>query len=205
MSINHCFLYRILSDGEYQSHCYLVFPYYENGTLQSSLRALNQSLTIDQCLNYFRSLASALAYLHTSRGVIHRDIKSTNILLDQNQSKIYLADFSLALELPTVLTEKHFVQIGTARYMAPELLEGVIAHTREALCSVDIYALALVYWEILRLCEMYPIATSYQSPYDEYLVNNSEQSTLTSQLYDIVVVRRCRPSLCRVNEPNTVR
>lgn len=40
--------------------------------------------------------------------------------------------------------------------MAPELLEGVIAHTREALCSVDMYAFALVMWEIVTQCDAYP-------------------------------------------------
>jgi hypothetical protein len=43
------------------------------------------------------------------------------------------------------------------RYMAPELLEGVIAHTHEALYSVDMYALALVMWEIITQCDVYPI------------------------------------------------
>jgi serine/threonine protein kinase len=88
--------------------------------------------------------------------IVHRDIKSSNILICQNELNLYLADFGAAVALPQILTEKDFVQIGTIRYMAPELLEGVIAHTREALCSVDIYALALVMWEIITHCDVYP-------------------------------------------------
>ncbi len=153
--------FRLLSDGQYNSQFYLTFPYCENGTLQSYLRTPNRTLSIEQCVIYFRSLASAISYLHLGRNsrqvtIVHRDIKSSNILIGNHQSSIYLADFGVAIALPQILTEKDFIQIGTMRYMAPELLEGVIAHTREALCSVDIYAFALVMWELLTQCDVYP-------------------------------------------------
>lgn len=111
-------------------------------------------------MTYFHSLASALSYLHLGQTsihttIVHRDIKSSNILIGKNQLQLCLADFGLALPLPSILTEKDFVQIGTTRYMAPELLQGIIAHTREALCSVDMYALALVLWEIINQCDVY--------------------------------------------------
>ena len=154
-------LLRLLSEGQYNSHLYLLLPYYENGTLQSYLRTPDRTLSIEQCLTYFRSLASAVSYLHLGqtslhRTIVHRDIKSSNILIGKNPSQICLADFGIGLALPSILTEKDFVQIGTTRYMAPELLQGIIAHTREALCSVDMYALALVLWEIISQCEVYP-------------------------------------------------
>jgi len=161
-----CFFCRILSEGQYDSHLYIVFPYYENSTLQSYLRTTNRILSINQCLIYYRSLASAISYLHLGKNnthmtIVHRDIKSSNILICKNELKLYLADFGVAIALPQILTEKDFVQIGTMRYMAPELLEGVIAHTHEALCSVDMYALALVMWEILTQCDVYPITGKF--------------------------------------------
>jgi serine/threonine protein kinase len=160
------FLLRILSEGQYDSNLYLVFPYYENGTLQSYLLTSNRTLSINQCLRYFHSLASAISYLHLGQNsshmmIVHRDIKSANILICKNELNLYLADFGVAIALPQILTEKDFVQIGTMRYMAPELLEGVIAHTREALCSVDMYALALVMWEILTQCDVYPMTGKF--------------------------------------------
>jgi len=79
------------------------------------------------------------------------------------------------------------------RYMAPELLEGVIAHTREALCSVDMYALALVMWEIITQCDVYPM-TMYRPPYEEYIADGS---SFAAQLYDTIVVRKLRPTLIR--------
>ncbi|CAF5223867.1 unnamed protein product, partial [Rotaria magnacalcarata] len=137
--------------------------------------------------------------IHTT--IVHRDIKSSNILIDKSELNLCLTDFGVAMALPPVLTERDFVQIGTMRYMAPELLEGVIAHTREALCSVDMYALALVMWEILTQCEVYP-TTEYRPPYEEYRKKNSDGSSFTSEIYDIVVVHRLRPSLIRSLKDN---
>ncbi|CAF0732483.1 unnamed protein product [Adineta steineri] len=200
-SIKHESIIKILSDGQYNSHLYLILPYYENGTLQSYLREPNRTLTINQCLIFLRSLASALSYLHVGQNknhmtIVHRDIKSTNILIFKNELNLCLADFGIAIALPQVLTEKDFVQIGTMRYMAPELLEGVIAYTHDALYSVDMYALGLVMWEIVRQCDVYPI-TVYQAPYEEYITNNPGGSSFAAQIYDIVIVRRLRPTLIR--------
>jgi serine/threonine protein kinase len=66
-----------------------MLPYYENSTLQSYLRTSNRILSINQCLIYFRSLASAVSYLHLGRNsthttIVHRDIKSSNILICKN-------------------------------------------------------------------------------------------------------------------------
>ncbi|CAF4682747.1 unnamed protein product, partial [Rotaria sp. Silwood2] len=196
----------ILSEGQYSSHLYLVLPFYENGTLQSYLLTTNRKLSINQCLVFLRSLASAISYLHMGRNsthmtIVHRDIKSSNILIDKNELNLYLTDFGVALTLPQILTEKDFVQIGTIRYMAPELLEGVISHTREALCSVDMYALALVMWEIITQCDVYP-TTVYRPPYEEYRTNSSNRSSFATEIYDIVVVRRLRPTLVRQIQDN---
>ena len=208
--------FRILSDGQYETHWYLVLPFYENGTLQSYLRTSHRTLTIDQCLTFVRSLASAIAYLHlgqntTGMTIVHRDIKSSNILVSNNGLKVCLTDFGMAAALPRILKEKDFIQLGTMRYMAPELLEGVIAHTREALCSVDMYALALVMWEIVSQCDVFVntgkitptqmeemrIRLGYRAPYDEYLTNAMDRASFSVQLYDIVVTRRLRPTLVR--------
>ncbi|CAF2996323.1 unnamed protein product [Rotaria sp. Silwood2] len=205
-SIKHESIIKILSEGQYSSHLYLVLPFYENGTLQSYLLTTNRKLSINQCLVFLRSLASAISYLHMGRNsthmtIVHRDIKSSNILIDKNELNLYLTDFGVALTLPQILTEKDFVQIGTIRYMAPELLEGVISHTREALCSVDMYALALVMWEIITQCDVYP-TTVYRPPYEEYRTNSSNRSSFATEIYDIVVVRRLRPTLVRQIQDN---
>ena len=213
---SNAFRFRLLSEGEYGSNLYLVLPFYDKGSLQSYLRTANRTLSIHQCVGFIRSIASAVSYLHVGQdnggmNIVHRDIKSSNVLVNANELSLCLTDFGTAMALPRILSEKDFVQIGTLRYMAPELLEGVIAHTHEALYSVDSYALALVMWEIVAQCDVHPttgrrihsiprwkslylhsLVVAYRPPYDEYLTNLSSFAT---QLYDIVVIRRLRPSL----------
>jgi serine/threonine protein kinase len=124
------------------------------------------------CYSFLHSLLDAIDYLHyedlspndylSSNRIrkpilLHRDIKSSNILVKSNPNlSLCLTDFGLAKILPTILTPNDFIQIGTYRYMAPELLELAITHTSDALCKVDIYALGLVMWEIVTQCEEYP-------------------------------------------------
>jgi serine/threonine protein kinase len=124
------------------------------------------------CYSFLLSLVSAIDYLHyedlSSNDyltlnrirkpiIIHRDIKTSNILIKSNPNlSLCLSDFGLAKILPSILTPNDFIQIGTYRYMAPELLELAITHTSDALCKVDIYALGLVMWEIVTQCQEYP-------------------------------------------------
>ncbi|XP_075988537.1 uncharacterized protein LOC142984670 [Anticarsia gemmatalis] len=102
-------------------------------------------------------LAAALAHLHTPSGnkpcVVHRDVNSSNVLVTAN-GDARLADLGLAQVLharrdraaPTRVTEA-----GTLRYLSPEALEGALdlSGALAALCAVDVFALALVLWEML--------------------------------------------------------
>ena len=133
-------------------------------------------LSWSNCYSFLLSLVDAIDYLHyedlspddylTSNRIrkpiiIHRDVKSSNVLVKSNSSlSLCLIDFGLAKILPPILQPNDFIQIGTYRYMAPELLELAITHTSDALCKVDMYALGLVMWEIVTQCEEYPCKTN---------------------------------------------
>lgn len=87
-----------------------------------------------------RQIASALAHAH-ERGVIHRDVKPSNILLDQ-QGVAWLADFGLAKQADDDLTGS-LEAPGTLRFMAPERFRGVSDERS------DIYALGATLYELL--------------------------------------------------------
>ena len=91
-----------------------------------------------------REVADSLAYAH-ERGVIHRDVKPSNVLID-TQGNCYLSDFGLAKligEAGTSVTAAGGV-VGTPHYIAPEVWEGQ-GTTRQS----DIYALGCILYEML--------------------------------------------------------
>jgi len=91
-------------------------------------------------------LAAGLAFLH-SRGVVHRDVKPSNVLVTR-EGLLKLADFGLATDLPSRVDSSMVtpagVILGTPHYMAPEQMDGAPATTRS-----DVYALGCVLLEVL--------------------------------------------------------
>lgn len=125
-------------DGD---HFYLVMRLIEGESLYQ--RLLRGPLTLAQATRYVAQIAEALDYAH-SQGVIHRDLKPNNILIDALDN-LYLMDFGLAKLLAATqsLTQTGTV-IGTPAYMAPEQWRGEPVDAR-----TDIYALGVILYEML--------------------------------------------------------
>jgi serine/threonine protein kinase len=102
-----------------------------------------------------RGLADTLAYVH-SRGVVHRDVKPANILLDPVPGRLVaylpkLTDFGVARMLDTARLTQHGMTVGTANYLSPEQATG-----GEVSGASDVYALGLVLIECLTGQIAYP-------------------------------------------------
>ena len=97
---------------------------------------------LERSVAVIRAVADALSYAH-AEGVVHRDVKPQNILLDQ-QGRVYLADFGIArmVEGGAAITRTGLVS-GTPQYMAPEQATGHALDHR-----MDIYALGIVAYEM---------------------------------------------------------
>ncbi|MFL5616964.1 MAG: protein kinase domain-containing protein, partial [Gemmatimonadaceae bacterium] len=121
-----------------------VMPFVEGETLRSRL-AREGRLPVDVALQLAREMADALEYAHR-HGVVHRDVKPENVLLQSGHALV--ADFGIALALEHAggdrLTHTG-ITLGTPQYMAPEQAAG----GRDVDARTDVYALGAVLHEML--------------------------------------------------------
>ncbi|XP_033019172.1 TGF-beta receptor type-2-like isoform X1 [Lacerta agilis] len=183
-----------------QKEYWLITAYHNQGNLKDYLS--RNVLSWRDLQKMAGSLVSGVAHLHsdyTACGspkipIAHRDIKSTNILI-KNEQECVLCDFGIALRLDPALSVEDFAnsgQVGTARYMAPEVLESrVNLEDLESFKQMDVYSMALVLWEIASRCDAIGEVKNYELPFGSKV----REQPCMEVMRDVVLHGRGRPEI----------
>jgi len=135
----------------------MVMEFCDNGSLYSYLRR-NTDIPWLVILRFMNDIASGLNYLHTlEQPIVHRDIKSLNILVDTKLTA-KLCDFGLSRLWDTRKSTFHKI-VGTEVYIAPEILREIPTTVKS-----DIYSMGIVLWELIST----GVNQAHALPFSEY-------------------------------------
>src|SRR5436190_22572063 len=138
---DHPHVVTIYDIGEHEGSAFIVMEYFPGGTLADRLRA-EAPIPVPTALTWLEEAASALDHAHQA-GIVHRDVKPANLLLDAN-GRLAVGDFGIARMTADSGVTATGVVLGTAAYLSPEQALG-----RPTTAASDRYALAVVAYELL--------------------------------------------------------
>jgi TolB-like protein len=161
--LNHPHICTIHEVGEADGNAFIAMELVEGQSL--SARLAGGALPAEQVVRYGLHVADALSHAH-ERGVIHRDLKSANVVITP-EGRAKVLDFGLAKRLSAESSEEAATQtmgsltapgvvVGTLAYMAPEQLRGQAADARS-----DIWALGVVLYEMAAGARPFQGTTSF--------------------------------------------
>ncbi|XP_044740436.1 bone morphogenetic protein receptor type-2 [Chrysoperla carnea] len=195
---------------EGQTEYLLVLSYAPNGCLQDYLK--ENTLDWNTFCKMALTVAKGLAHLHTDiiKGdkvkpcVSHRDLNTRNVLV-KNDLTCCLCDLGFAMKISNAKyfqngedphqEPKSLSEVGTLRYMAPEVLEGAVnlLDCESSLKQIDVYALGLVLWELATRCtELFPPGIEVP-PYKLPFENEVGSHPTFEQMQTVVSRRKARP------------
>jgi serine/threonine protein kinase len=138
--LQHPRILPVYDYGELEGRPYLVMAYMSGGTIADRIK--DGPLPLDEVIRIVEQIAEGLDHAHR-KGVIHRDFKPSNVLLDEN-GNAHLADFGIAKVSESTVQLTGSGIVGTPAYMAPEMAnQGIVTP------AIDIYALGITTYEML--------------------------------------------------------
>ena len=139
--LNHPNVVDVYDVGEFEGRHYIVMEYVRGRTLKQ-LISQRGALHQEEAVNIMIQLTSAVQHAHEN-DIIHRDIKPQNVLV-KDDGTVKITDFGIALAHDTVQLTQSDAVLGSAHYLAPETTRGETPSNQ-----VDIYALGIVFYELL--------------------------------------------------------
>ena len=156
-SLDHPGIVPIHEVGERDGQCYFSMQFIEGGQLDEVVR--REPMPIRGAVELIAKVARTVHYAH-EHGILHRDIKPGNILLDKN-GEPHLTDFGLARLLDTQSSVTRTIDVlGTPSYMAPEQAAG---ETTKLSKATDVYGLGAVLYQLLTGQPPFAGGTTYET------------------------------------------
>lgn len=145
--LRHINIVTVFDVGEHGSQPFIAMEYVRGETLASLIKR-QVPLSLAHTLRLMEELCAALHYAHKA-GVIHRDVKPANLMLDE-EGVLKILDFGIARLGTSDMTQAGMV-MGTLNYMAPEQMEGKPVDAR-----ADMFAAGAVFYEMLCYRRAFP-------------------------------------------------
>ena len=191
-ALNHPNIVTIYEINEHEGQIYIAMEYIEGKTLKdliidnSKFKIQNSDFPVDKIIDITTQICEGLQKAHEA-GIVHRDIKPQNILIDKD-NRVKILDFGLAKLKGISQLTKEFSTMGTVHYMSPEQAKGLEVDHR-----TDIWSLGIL------LHEMVTGQLPFKGEYEQaimYSIMNEEPEKITNMRSVIVpelekIVNKC--------------
>jgi serine/threonine protein kinase len=146
IDLNHPNILKLLGACDTSERPFMVSPLMKNGTLKRYISDVQNPRPMEERLRLMYEVASGMAYLH-SKSVVHGDLKSANILLDEGYHAV-ITDFGMSRTKHTSSSSERGHSVGgTLDYMAPEMLDDDPLGPSK---KTDVYAFGILLYEVLK-------------------------------------------------------
>lgn len=173
--LRHPNVIRFISFERIENDYFLILEYVDGENLGEIIKKRGIPLTI--CINFALQIAQGIYFAHKN-GIVHRDIKPTNILISKN-GIVKILDFGLAYEEGIKFTDPG-VYIGTPAYIAPEVLSG-----KNYSVISDVFSFGVLLYEMISCKNPFYAKTPYEI-INNILYKKPEKLKIIDKLNDLV-------------------
>src|SRR5688572_8298765 len=172
-ALNHPHIVTVHDYGDVASQPFIVMEHVQGETIAETIRR-RAPIPLTEKLRWMEELCAGAAYAHRN-GVLHRDIKPTNLMINR-AGQLKILDFGIARMMGT-LSPKATALVGTPGYMAPEQILGESLDHR-----ADLFSIGVVCYELLSYTEAFPGETV---PAITYRIVSGQALPLSQVLPDV--------------------